>query len=310
MQEKVIKKLSPFTTCIFSAKSYTPNMNNKHFAITSPSSSKGKRTANIRAYIALLLLAFCFFALYAGVTKMLFSQSKFDIFTKDLNQLATYFLPVDREVSQKLITLDGIVQEYLRGENVLQTKATEIEELRTYLVTHRDYLSQLGFRNYNAVMDFLAEAYQYREELFLLLGKNQPFNYLVLLQNGNEKRPNGGFFGSFAFITFSGGHISHLEVIDAYLPDYLAPTTRIALPKWFADTFGESQVGFIAGNKFGFTDMDGKNIKMLYERIFNLEYQSARVEQMLQPQQRELLHNQYIKGVIFLNSDLLSDLLP
>ena len=124
---------------------------------------------------------------------MVFSPSskQFDIFTRDLNQLAAYFLPVDRELSQKLITLDTVVQDYLSGENVLQTKAPEIEELRTYIITHRDYLSQLGFKNYDALMDFFAEAYQYREELFLLLGKNQPFNYVILLQNGNEKRPNG-----------------------------------------------------------------------------------------------------------------------
>jgi hypothetical protein len=285
-------------------------MGNKRFAITTDHLSKPQWTANIWAYIALLVLAFCFFALYSNVTKMVLSPSKLDIFTKDLNQLATYFLPVDREVSQKLITLDSIVQEYLQGENVLQTKAPEIEELRTYIVTHRAYLSQLGFKNYDAVMNFLAEAYAYRDEVFLLLGKNQPFNYLVLLQNGNEKRPNGGFFGSFAFVTLEGGHIIHLEIIDSYLPDYLAPTTRIQLPSWFASTFGEERAGFIAGNKFGFTDMDGKNIKTLYEKIFNLEFQQERVEQMLQPAQRELLHEKYIKGVIFLDSDLLSALLP
>ena len=56
--------------------------------------------------------------------------------------------------------------------------------------------------------------------------------------------------------------------------------------------------------------MDGKNIKTLYEKIFNHEYDLSRVEQMIQPDQWELLHNQYIKGVIFLDSDLLSDLLP
>jgi hypothetical protein len=31
---------------------------------------------------------------------------------------------------------------------------------------------------------------------------------------------------------------------------------------------------------------------------------------MLQPEQRDLLHNQYIKGVVFLDSNLLSELLP
>jgi len=51
-------------------------------------------------------------------------------------------------------------------------------------------------------------------------------------------------------VKIDGGHIKELEVIDAYLPDYVAPSTRIELPKWFTDTFGEAKAGFIAGNKF------------------------------------------------------------
>lgn len=49
----------------------------------------------------------------------------------------------------------------------------------------------------------LNAAWPMREEIFELLGKNQRFNYLVPLQNSNEVRPNGGFFGSFAFISLS-----------------------------------------------------------------------------------------------------------
>jgi hypothetical protein len=51
-------------------------------------------------------------------------------------------------------------------------------------------------------------------------------------------------------VTLDGGHISNLEVIDSYLPEYIAPTTRIQLPTRFTDAFGESEAGFIAGNKF------------------------------------------------------------
>jgi hypothetical protein len=56
--------------------------------------------------------------------------------------------------------------------------------------------------------------------------------------------------------------------------------------------------------------MDGKNIKILYEKIFNQEYDSAKVTQMFNPTQRELLHNKYIKGVFFLDSELITQLLP
>jgi hypothetical protein len=51
-------------------------------------------------------------------------------------------------------------------------------------------------------------------------------------------------------VTIDGGHISNLEVIDSYLPDYIAPNTRIQLPHRFTTAFGESEGGFIAGNKF------------------------------------------------------------
>lgn len=78
----------------------------------------------------------------------------------------------------------------------------------------------------------IADAWPMREEIFQLLGKDQAFNYLIPLQNSNEARPNGGFFGSFAFVSFSGGHIVDLQIVDSYLPDLLAPNTRITLPDW------------------------------------------------------------------------------
>ncbi|MDR0608082.1 MAG: hypothetical protein LBG52_07250 [Candidatus Peribacteria bacterium] len=166
-------------------------MKSPRFAITSASPSTGQRTANVRAYCGLLFLAFALFTLYSGVINMLFAPSKVDIFTKDLTQISAYFLPVDREVSQKLLILNDVIQAYLSGDNVLQTQTNNIEELWLYITEKRDYLSTLGFKNYDALMDCIAEAYAYKEEIYALLGKDQPFNYLVLLQNGNEKRPNG-----------------------------------------------------------------------------------------------------------------------
>lgn len=83
----------------------------------------------------------------------------------------------------------------------------------------------------------LVDARPLREEIFQLLGKNQRFNYLVPLQNSNESRPNGGFFGSFAFVSFSGGHVVDMQILDSYLPNYLAPKTYITLPEWMQKAF-------------------------------------------------------------------------
>ena len=41
--------------------------------------------------------------------------------------------------------------------------------------------------------------------------------------------------------------------------------------------------------------MDGKNMKILYEKAFNEDYEIAKVKEMYSGEQRKLLHNKYIK---------------
>lgn len=261
-------------------------------------------------YSLLFLIFFRWFSLYANITNILFGWSALDIFTKDLQTLSIYFLPIDKEVSHQLYTLDTIVQSYTKWENIFKTKKSEIEEVRYYVINNQNYLSSLWFQRYESLMKFLSDLYDHRNEVYELLGENNSYNYLVPLQNGNEKRPNWWFFWSFAFVTLSWWHIENLEVIDSYLADYIAPTSRINLPSRYTRYFWERQLWFVAGNKFWFTDMDGKNLKNLYEKSFNEEYNMQRVREMYSGDQRKLLHDKYIKWVIFIDSNLLTELLP
>ena len=261
-------------------------------------------------YSLLFLIFFWIFSLYSNITNILFWWSALDIFTKDLQTLSIYFLPIDKEVSHELYVLDTIVQSYVKWENVFKTKKPEIEEVRYYIINNQNYLSSLWFQRYESLMKFLSDLYDHREEAYKLLWENQPYNYLIPLQNGNEKRPNWWFFGSFAFVTISGWHIENLEVIDSYLADYIAPKSRLNLPEWYSHYFGEYQLWFVAWNKFWFTDMDWKNLKILYERAFNQDYEMDRVREMYRGEQWRLLHDKYIKWVIFLDSNLLEELLP
>ena len=261
-------------------------------------------------YSILFLIFFRGFSLYSNITNILFWGTALDIFTKDLQSLSVYFLPIDEEVSRGLYTLDWIVQSYMKWENIFKTKKSEIEEVRYYIINNQNYLSSLWFQRYESLMKFLSDLYDHRSEVYELLWENHTYNYLIPLQNGNEKRPNGWFFGSFAFVTLSWWHIENLEVIDSYLADYIAPKSRLPLPKWYSNTFGEKQLWFVTGNKFWFTDIDGKNLKILYEKAFNNDYEIDKVREMYSPAQRKLLHNKEIKWVIFLDSNLLEDLLP
>jgi len=76
----------------------------------------------------------------------------------------------------------------------LKEKAPQIEFCRDYIKKNKNYLEKLGFARYDALMDVLSDLWAYKKELFELLGSDKPVNYLVILQNTNEKRPNGGFF--------------------------------------------------------------------------------------------------------------------
>lgn len=51
-----------------------------------------------------------------------------------------------------------------------------------------------------------------------LLGKNEVANYLILLQNDNELRANGGFFGSYAVVSVDKAS-AEFSFEDIYVPD-------------------------------------------------------------------------------------------
>lgn len=98
-----------------------------------------------------------------------------------------------------------------------------------------------------------------------------------------------------------------MEIVDSYYPDFIAYKTRIIAPAWTAPFLPDRKIGFIAGNKFGFTDIDGKNLKDLYELMFNKTYEMRKVQQTMEPDLYNKLLNQNIKGVIFIRSDLMEN---
>jgi len=261
-------------------------------------------------FTILLVATFVVFAFYHNITSIVFSKSKIDVFREDLQQVALYFWTVDREFSDFLITLDDIVEGYINEENILSEKTDEIEQVREYIYKNRSYLARLGFDNYNDIMDFLADTWKYKDELFVLLGKDQPQNYLVILQNSNEKRPNGWFFWSFAFIQVYQGRIEYLEIVDSYFPDFIGRGSGITPPSRSQPFLPESRVAFIAANWFGFTNIDGHNIKSLYEDIFGGAYRGDKVDEVIDPATFAMLENKYIKWVLFIETRLLEMIMP
>lgn len=261
-------------------------------------------------YVLLLIICFYVLSVYWALTNLLFSSNKIDVFKDGLQEIAFYFRNFDRNVSNMLLTVDDISTAYQKGENVFVTKEKEVEASLLYIRKNKDYLKKLWFIQYDLLLDFVSQARTYKKEIVDLLWKNQPYNYIVILQNTNEKRPNWWFFWSFAFITVDKWHLTYLEIIDAYYPDFIASDTRLLAPSWASVFLPEMKIGFIAGNKFWFTDIDGSNLKWLYEKMFNEEYSMKKVEQTIGKDLAPRLLNKNIKWVIFIRSDLLENILP
>ena len=261
-------------------------------------------------FLIIAVVCFCVFAFYSNVTNILFSKNKFDVFSQDLQKVAFYFWNIDEEVSKMILNIDDISKSYMSWENILVTKKETILETLDYIKKNQHYLSNLWFQRYETVISLLSDLQNNWEEVSTLLWEKWEFNYLVILQNANEKRPNGWFFWSFAFITVKDGRLENLEIVDAYYPDYIAEHTRLMAPNWASSFLPNLEIWFIAWNKFWFSDIDWSNLKWLYEKMFNEDYDMAKVQQTMVPWLYEKLLHKYIKWIIFIRSDLIEYLIP
>lgn len=261
-------------------------------------------------FLIIMFLFFSVFSFYSKITEILFEKEKIDVFREDLTEIWFYFRAFDKDLSKFIITLDKISKWYAKWENIFVTREKELDYCLDYIKNNKDYLKKLWFSNYSELIDLISDLRWNKSELFNLLWKEKAYNYLVVLQNTNEKRPNWWFFWSFAFISIKWWHITNLEIIDSYYPDFVAYNTRIIAPERTKSFLPDRKIWFIAANKFWFTDIDGSNIKKLYEMMFNQNYQLWKLQKTVDPSLYEKLINQDIKWVIFIRSDLIEQIMP
>jgi hypothetical protein len=133
------------------------------------------------------------------------------------------------------------------------------------------------------------DLFTYSDDLHSLLWFTTPQTYLVILQNSSEKRPNWWFFGSFAVVTLWRWKIISFDLKDSYLPLYHAPNVVLDWPMWLTRFLPHRDIHFVWANKIWFTYADGWHIQKLYEKTFVW---------------------QKIRGVIFLRTDMFTQLIP
>ena len=257
-------------------------------------------------FVVLLTICFIIFGIYHHSTRLLFAEDKVDILTHELVDIATYISIYDIPTSRTILRLDHLIQRYIAGEDILSSETKSIKEIIHEITDKQSYLSVVWFEKYKAFFGFLSSIQPHIDEILLYLGKNEPKNYLVILQNTAESRPNGGFFGSFAFVTISQWRIQTMRIIDSYMPNFYMPDAYIESPSWAKPIYGNAPIGWIAANKFGFTNLDGDIMLRLYDKTFNAPQSRKRIPtEMCQD-----MCDKQIQGVVWVNTDVMSDLMP
>ncbi len=164
-----------------------------------------------------------------------------------------------------------------------------VDGVTKYMAQWGSWLTKPLLRPFPQHVELMQQVATYSGDIRSLLGEEKEQRYLVVLQNTSEKRPNGGFFGSFALVTIVKGRVKDIEIVDSYLPQYDNPNTSITGPKWLTNFLPDRQVYFVGANKVWFTYHDGAHIKNLYEKSYP---------------------GKKIRGVIFLRTDMFVDLFP
>lgn len=211
-----------------------------------------------------------------------------ELLNKDLKELAIYFMYIDKSIPNKIFAIDKIKNNYKQKINIIKENKGEIIELLNFIRDKKETIIPIWLEKYEYIISLLWELSFYSNDIFSLLGEDNPQKYLVLLQNTSEKRPGWWFFWSFWVLEISPSQMK-FKVIDSYYTEYLNPNLYLEGPDWLNNFLNNNKISFVWANKLWFSDIDGKNIKTLYENTFTWEN---------------------IRWVIFLRSDMFEKTIP
>lgn len=194
---------------------------------------------------------------------------------------------INGDLSRFFSSVDNVWKNYASWGYLTERKE-DIDSIMEFLSTNKSLIERLP-ENYRPFAFFISSLAWYRDQIYDILGFGEKKIYMMVLENSSEARPNGGFFWSYAIVQLYNWKIEDYKIFDAYYPQYINSGAKVSIVKPYADIFGNEGIGFISSNIYGFTDLDGWNIKLLYEKTF--------------PWQK-------LDGVIFLKSSLVEKILP
>lgn len=196
---------------------------------------------------------------------------------------------VDGDISSFLSSVDNVRKSYSSSGWDLTDVESDLDNILDFLSTNKSLIDRLP-EQYRSFATFLSSLAWYKSQIYDILWFSEKKIYMFVLQNSSEARPNGWFFWSYAIVQLYRWKVVEYKVFDAYYPQYINSWAKVTLVPSYADIFNvQNGIWFISSNVYWFTDLDGGNIKLLYEKTF--------------PWQK-------LDGVFFLKSSLVEKILP
>ncbi len=248
-----------------------------------------KKLYNINIlFIFSLIISFSFINSINNIWKIVLAEKTENILKKDLKELAIYLWYIEKDLPNVIFSFDTLKNNFINWDNILQKNKADIVYVWEYIKNNKNKLLNLWMKDFEYIINMIWKLWDYKEDIFSLLWEQQPQQYLVILQNMSEKRPNWWFFWSFWILKISPNSFD-FKVMDSYYPNFLKPDIYLKWPEWTKSFLDDNSIYFVSANKFGFTDIDGGNIKKLYESIFDWEK---------------------LRWIIFVRSDMFEKILP
>ncbi len=157
------------------------------------------------------------------------------------------------------------------GENL----SLALAEIRNVRLEKLPEVLQQKARTLATMVEGLAQAGEFLKifstQAGTLLGYEGKKNYLVLFENSQELRPNGGFIGSYARLTLDNGYLKDLKIDDIYNPDGLLDEKKIIypVPAPIKENLGTDNLRIRDANWDADFTVSGKTIIDLYTKATN-----------------------------------------
>lgn len=210
---------------------------------------------------------------------------------------------VDQEIGNLIASASTLYQIIQSGWAILDYQK-EIDTLFSTIGTNKKIKSYIPAK-FTGLYEIGQQWIPYKDDLIDLLGPDRVRTYLVALMNSSEIRPNGGFFGSYAIVQVYKGKLVQYKVYDSYYAYHQNSGVRLILDPDSQKLIGQQSVNFISPNVFGFTNIDGENIKKLYEQLFPgqlldgvITVKSEFIEQLLPSLKSKIIERQFVNASI------------